>query len=109
MPCYYTYKYYTDTIEESQLMYLTGAASRIGAAVGNTTEGFRVNFADGTTAYISRQRDSSKAVISSSNEGSVGDLIQELVVSKLRATLELEGKSVERKDVKGNIELTVSE
>ena len=43
MPCYYTYRYYTDTIEESQLMYLTGAASRIGAAVGNTTEGFRVN------------------------------------------------------------------
>ena len=35
--------------------------------------------------------------------------MQELVVSKLRATLELEGKSVERKDVKGDIELVVTE
>ena len=109
MPCYYTYKYYTETIEESQLMYLTSSATRIGASVGNITEGFRVNFADGTTASITRQRDSSKLMISSTNEDSLGSLMQELVVSKLRATLELEGKSVERKDVKGDIELVVTE
>tara|TARA_Y100001951_G_C11042603_1_gene131107 strand:- start:12 stop:335 length:324 start_codon:yes stop_codon:yes gene_type:complete len=107
MPCFYQYRYYTERIKASQISFLSKAASRIGATLRDTTSGYAVAFSNGSRATISV--DGSEYLVSSRDENSVGTLMQELVVGKLKADLELEGKSVERRDVKGEIELVVSE
>tara|TARA_Y100000296_G_C5135964_1_gene238202 strand:- start:620 stop:943 length:324 start_codon:yes stop_codon:yes gene_type:complete len=107
MPCFYQYKYYTERIKASQISFLSKAALRIEATLRNTSSGYTVMFASGSTASVVAQ--GSEYLVSSRDENSIGTLMQELVVAKLRAELELEGKSVERRDVKGEIELVVSE
>jgi len=109
MPCFYQYRYYTERIKASQISFLSKAASRIGATLRDTTSGYAVAFSNGSRATISNSVDGSEYLVSSRDENSVGILMQELVVGKLKADLELEGKSVERRDVKGEIELVVSE
>ena len=107
MPCFYQYRYYTERIKSSQISFLSKAATRIGANLRNTTSGYTVTFASGSTASIAAEN--SEYLVSSRDENSIGTLMQELVVAKLQSDLELEGKSVERRDVKGEIELVVTE
>ena len=107
MPCFYQYKYYTEKIAASQISFLSKAAIRVGATLRNLSSGYSVNFDNGSTASITME--GSDYIISSADENSIGSLMQEIVVAKVRSTLELEGKSVERRDVKGEIELVVTE
>lgn len=107
MPCFYQYKYYTEKIAASQISFLSKAATRIGASITNNSSGYFITFSNGSTATVTA--DGSNYTISSRDENSIGNLMQEAVVAKVKATLELEGKSVERRDIKGEIELVVTE
>ena len=55
MPCFYTYKYYTEEINTDKIEYLIEAARRVGAAVGNITEGFSLVLSNGISGFIVAQ------------------------------------------------------
>lgn len=107
MPCFYTYKYYTEKISEDKIEYLLSAANKVGAAVGNITEGFSLVFANGVSGAIIRQ--GGGFTVSSTDKGAVSSLMQEITAASLKSTLELRGNRVEREESKGQIRLVVSE
>ena len=107
MPCFYTYKYYTEKISADKIEYLFSAANSIGAAVGNITEGFSLVFSNGASGSIVNQGGS--FTVSSTDKGAVSSLMQEITAASLKSTLELRGNRVEREESKGQIRLVVSE
>ena len=107
MPCFYTYKYYTEEINTDKIEYLIEAARRVGAAGGNITEGFSLVFSNGISGFIVAQGE--KYTVSSTDKSSVNSLMQELTAISLKSTLELRGNRVEREESKGQIRLVVTE
>jgi len=107
MPCFYTYKYFTEKISADKIEHLATAASRVGAAVGNISEGFSLVFSNGVSGSIIRQ--GAGFVVSSVDKSAVGGLMQELTAASLKSTLELRGSRVEREESKGQIRLVVTE
>ena len=107
MPCFYTYKYYTEEISADKIEHLVEAARRLGAAVGNITEGFSLVFANGVSGAIVRQ--GGGFTVSSTDKSSVNNLLQELTAISLKSTLELRGNRVEREESKGQIRFVVTE
>ena len=107
MPCFYTYKYYTEKINADKIEYLATAASKIGAAVGNISEGFSMVFSNGVSGAVVRQGED--FVVSSVDKGAVTSLMQQLTAASLKSTLELRGNRVEREESKGQIRLVVTE
>jgi len=107
MPCFYTYKYYTEKISGDKIEHLVEAASRIGAAVGNISEGFSLVFSNGASGAIVRQGEN--FTVSSTDKNAVNSLMQELTAASLSSILELRGNRVEREESKGQIRLVVTE
>jgi len=107
MPCFYTYRYFTETISGSNAEFLTKAANRVGATLSNITEGYRVSFNTGSTASIIRGDTS--LTISTTDATSLNTFMQEITATSLQSSLELQGKSVERSESSGQIRLLVTE
>jgi len=107
MPCFYTYKYYTKTLSSSNVEFLDKAASRLGATVSNISEGYAVGFSNGSSASIIR--DGTDLTISTPDAEALNTFMQEITAASLRSSLELQGKSVERSESKGQIRLVVTE
>ena len=106
MPCFYTYRYFTETISGSNAEFLTKAANRVGATVSNISEGYDVGFSNGSNASITR--DGTDLKISTPDAESLNTFMQEITAASLRSSLELQGKSVERSESKGQIRLLVT-
>jgi len=107
MPCFYTYKYYTEKISADKIEYLISAANRVGAIVSSITVGFALVFSNGASGSIVHQGED--YIVSSVDKSSISALMQELTAASLRSTLELRGNRVEREDSKGQIRLVVTE
>jgi hypothetical protein len=107
MPCFYTYRYFTETISNSNVEFLDKAASRLGATVSNITEGYTVGFNTGSSASIIR--DGTDLKISTTDKNSLNTFMQEITAASLQSSLALQGKSVERSESKGQIRLVVTE
>ena len=107
MPCFYTYKYYTEEISVDKIEHLVEAAKKLGVAVGNIPEGFSLVFSNGVSGFVVGQ--GGKYTVSSTDKSSVNSLMQELTAASLRSTLELRGNRVEREESKGTIRLVVTE
>ena len=107
MPCFYTYKYYTEKISGDKIEHLSEAANKTGTIVGNITEGFSLVFSNGVSGSIVNQGGS--FTVSSTDKGAVSSLMQEITAASLRSTLELRGSKVERDEAKGQIRLVVTE
>jgi len=107
MPCFYTYRYFNETISESNVEFLAKAANRIGATLSNITEGYTVGFNTGSTASIIRS--GTDLTIATTDKNSLNTFMQEITAASLQSSLELQGKSVERSESRGQIRLVVTE
>ena len=104
MPCYFTYKLYTELVSSDKVEYLIDAANALGYAVTTTVNGYRLGIVD-----VMQEGNDYKV----SSRNSLNDLMQEFGALSTMANLALQGVTVAREDidtgVKHQIRLTVTQ
>jgi hypothetical protein len=92
MPCYFSYRLYTETVNSDDVEYLMDAAINLGYQVTTTNRGYKLGSIDAV-------RKGSDYELSSKTVNTLNDLIQECSVLRMMSKATLSGLNVEREDI----------
>lgn len=109
MPCFYTYKYFTEEVSSDMAEYLNSTAARLDAVIDNLTIGYSLTLGDGSNLTLRTNSESDKLIVSSSSKQFLNSFTQTLTAVALESKLELQGKRIERTESKDGIKLVVTE
>ena len=109
MPCFYTYKYFTEEVNSDMKEYLNSAVSRLGGVIDTLSNGYSITTGDGSNLTLRTNSESDKLIVSSSSKQFLNSFTQTLTAVALESKLELQGKRIERTESKDGIKLVVTE
>ena len=109
MPCFYTYKYFTEEVNSDMKEYLNSAVSRLGGVIDTLSNGYSITTGDGSNLTLITKAGSDDLTASSPSKELLGSFMQNLTAVALESKLELQGKRIERTESKDGIKLVVTE